>query len=83
MHQIRNNQTDTYQIRLKGVLDPSISDWLGDITILPQQHGETLLIGKFTDQAALRGFLDSLWNLNFSIISVEKIKNGKDQDDDL
>jgi len=41
------------------------------------------LIGKFTDQAALRGFLDSLWNLNFSIISVEKIKNGKDQDDDL
>lgn len=83
MNQKRNAQTDTYQIRLKGVLDPSISDWLGDITILPQQNGETLLIGNFPDQAALRGFLDNLWNVNISMISVGKINYEKDQINDL
>jgi hypothetical protein len=83
MHRRRIGQADTYQIRIKGVLDPSITDWLGDITILPQQNGESLLIGKFSDQAALRGFLDSLWNLNFSVISVGKISNENNQVDDL
>lgn len=73
MHRKRNDQTETYQIRLKGVLDPSITDWLGDITSLPQQNCETLLVGKFPDQAALRGLLNQLWNLNITVISVDKI----------
>ena len=65
----------TYWIRLKGVLDHPIADWFGDITIIPQENGETLLVGKFADQPALRGLLDQLWNLNLTILSVETIDN--------
>jgi hypothetical protein len=50
-----------------------MADWFGDITILSQKNDETMLAGVFTDQAALRGFLEQLWNLNFSILYVERI----------
>lgn len=66
---------NTYRIRLKGVPDHSDTDWFGNLTILPQENGDTLLIGPFADQAALRGFLDQLWNLNFTILSVERIED--------
>ncbi len=68
-------KNDNYQIRLKGVMNLSAIDWLDGITILPQENGETLLIGKFPDQASLRGLLEQLWNLNFTVLSVEQ---GKD-----
>lgn len=64
-----------YRIRLEGVLDHATTDWFGEFTILPQGNGETVLVGQFTDQAALRGFLDQLWNLNFTILAVEEIEN--------
>ena len=64
---------NTYCIRLKGTLERSIGDWFGNITITPQENGETLLVGQFADQPALRGFLDQLWNLNFTILSVEMV----------
>jgi hypothetical protein len=64
-----------YRIRLKGALDRSVADWFGDITVIPQENGETLLVGQFVDQPALRGFLDQLWNLNFTVLSVERIEN--------
>jgi hypothetical protein len=73
-------QGNTYCIRLKEAPHPSVTDWFGDITILPQENGETLLIGSFPDQPALRGFLDQLWNLHFTVVSVERIGNGYHQD---
>ena len=82
MHRKRNCQAYTYRIKLKGALNPSITDWLGDISIIPQGNGETLLIGEFPDQPVLRGFLDNLWNFNFTVLSVEKINNEKDKGDD-
>lgn len=74
MEQKTTNQNTTYQIRLKGVLDHPFADWFGDIAVIPQANGETLLVGKFADQPALRGFLDHLWNLNFTVLSLEKIE---------
>ena len=67
------DQESTYRIRIKGILNRSMAEWFGDITILSQINGETLLAGVFTDQAALRGFLEQLWNLNFAILYVERI----------
>jgi len=69
------NQPITYRIRVKGTLDRHFADWLGDLTLIPQENGETLLVGSFTDQPALRGFLDQLWNLNITVITVERIEN--------
>jgi len=79
MAPIKSTHGSTYRIRLQGAMDLTTIDWFGGITVLPQEPGETLLVGQFPDQAALRGFLDHLWNLNFTILSVERIKNQKDQ----
>lgn len=51
-----------------------MTDWFGDITVKPEANGETLLIGEFPDQPALRGFLDQLWNLNFTVLSVDRVE---------
>ena len=75
MAQLDLNQSNTYRIRVKETLDHHFSDWLGDMVILPQENGETLLVGSFPDQPALRGFLDQLWNLNITVITVERIEN--------
>ena len=69
----------TYRIKVKGVLIYSLADWLEDLTVLPQEHGETLLVGQFADQPALRGLLDQLWNLNFTLLSVERIENQNEE----
>jgi hypothetical protein len=49
---------------------------------LRQEHGETLLMGWFADQAALRGLLDHLWNLNFTILGIEQCGGSDDQEFD-
>jgi len=68
-------QSNTYRIRVKETLDRHLTDWIGHLTIIPQENGETILVGSFTDQPALRGFLDQLWNLNITVITVERIDN--------
>jgi hypothetical protein len=70
-----SQQSNTYHILVKETLNHTFADWYGDLTIMPQQNGETLLIGTFTDQPALRGFLEQLWNLNITVINIERIKN--------
>jgi hypothetical protein len=64
-----------YQIKIKENLDTAITNWFGDLTLIPLENGGTLLVGPFSDQTALRGFLDQLWNLNFTVLSVGKIEN--------
>jgi hypothetical protein len=71
----QNNISPNYKIRIKETLHHSYSDWLEDLAVLPQENGDTLLIGSFPDQPALRGFIDQLWNLNITVISVERIEN--------
>jgi hypothetical protein len=66
---------DIYHIKIKGILNPAISEWLGDITIFSLENGETMLEGEFPDQPALRGLMDQLWNLNYTVLSIEKIDN--------
>lgn len=75
MEQQITNPGNTYHIRLKEALDRSTIDWFGEISITPQENGETLLAGQFADQPALRGFMDQLWNLNFTVLYLERIEN--------
>ncbi len=75
MDQNTPNQQNTYRIRVKETLDHYFTDWLGSLSLIPQENGETLIIGLFTDQPALRGFLEQLWNLNITVINVERIEN--------
>jgi len=75
----RTVQGNTYRIKIKETLEPGVMDWFDDLTITPLESGGTLLAGPFPDQSALRGFLDQLWNLNFTVLSVERIENGNHQ----
>jgi hypothetical protein len=75
MGQNESGQSNKYRIRVKETIDRRFSDWLENLTLIPQKNGETLLIGSFADQPALRGFLDQLWNLNITVITVERIEN--------
>jgi len=77
MDQATITQSTTYHIRIKEALDRSTISWFGEITIAPQENGESLLVGQFADQSALRGFMDRLWNLNFTILYLERIESEK------
>jgi hypothetical protein len=74
MNHKKLNHAQTYRIKLQGTLDPGSMDWFGDIIVIPQENGETVLVGRIRDQAALRGFLDQLWNLNLTVLAIERIK---------
>ena len=68
-------QRETYRIMVKETLDRHVIDWFGEMTVIAQEDGKTILIGSFRDQPALRGFLDQLWNINLTVITVERIEN--------
>jgi hypothetical protein len=63
---------DRYQIRVGGRIDPQWSDWLDgmEITVGDDEPPLTILDGRLADQAALRGVLTKLWDINLSILSV-------------
>jgi hypothetical protein len=71
---------NTYRITVKETLHQRVTDWYAGLTVTPQENGETLLVGRFADQPALRGFLDQLWNLNLTVLSVEKMDSRHEGD---
>ena len=75
MDKYEYDQSYKYRIRVKETLDHHFANWLDNLNFFPQENGETLLVGCFLDQPALRGFLDQLWNLNITVITVERIEN--------
>ncbi len=64
-----------YKIKIQGPPDHFTALWNDDVSILRSEKDETLLACQLHDQAALRGFLNQLWNLNFTILTVERIEN--------
>jgi hypothetical protein len=70
-------QTATYQISVQGKLDASWADWIGVVHITQEIGGDgssvTTLIGKVPDQAALRGLMERVWDLNLTLLSVQRI----------
>ena len=64
-----------YRIRVRGKIDRQWSAGLDDLNLSEEEltGGEhnTILVGRFADQAALSGLLCSLYELHLPIISVE------------
>ena len=67
-------QTSLYEIRVKGQLDESWSDWLEGLEVTLMENGEMILSGHIGDQAALLGTLNKLHGLNLALLSVNEIK---------
>ncbi len=66
--------THTYQICIKGHLDPSWADWFDGFTFIHQSDGTTILIGSVSDQPALHGLLAKIHNLGMPLLLVEQIE---------
>ena len=58
------------EIKIKGHLDPSWSDWFAGLQLKHLAGNETLLAGPLPDQAALHGLLERVRDLNLTLISV-------------
>ena len=60
-----------YQIKVKGGLDETWSDWFDALTVV-RQKDETLLFGRVRDQAALHGLLARIRDLGLPLLLVEQ-----------
>ena len=70
-----------YQIKIKGELDHSWSDWLGNVEITSDlvEDGSvvTTMMVDAADQPVLFGILDRIRDMNLLPISVERIDKEK------
>jgi hypothetical protein len=70
-------QAGCYEIRVKGQLDESWSDWLEGLEVKLLDNGEMILSGHIGDQAALMGILNKIYGLNLALLSVGKANQKK------
>ncbi|HVN52902.1 MAG TPA: hypothetical protein VMT46_01135 [Anaerolineaceae bacterium] len=62
-----------YQIKIKGILDESWTDWLGSVQISTSEENGvnvTTISGEIPDQPALFGILERIRDLNLPLISA-------------
>ena len=66
-----------YRIRVRGQLDSSWSERLGGMTVTTSGGRDTdqttMLEGQLLDQAALTGIINTLYDMQLPLISVECI----------
>ena len=63
----------TYQIKVPGVLDERMSDWITGMTLTVGSDGDGLPVTTLVasvDQAALQGLMRRLYSLGLPLISV-------------
>jgi hypothetical protein len=65
-----------YEIKVMGHLDKSWSGWLEGMSI-NYEDSCTVLIGKMMDQAALRGLLNKVWDLNQTLVSINQVEKSE------
>lgn len=67
----------TYRITVRGRLDESWSGWFDGMAVAVElDDGSaplTTLFGPVVDQPALRGILNKLWDLNLTLVSVNRV----------
>lgn len=63
----------TYQIRVQGHLDRQWADWFGDLAVRHAPNGESFLVCRLRDQAALHGLLNQIFALNVTLLSLARL----------
>lgn len=62
-----------YQIELQGNLDHRWAGWFNGMVISSEASSRlTTLTGSIPDQAKLRGILNKIWDLNLTLISLNR-----------
>jgi hypothetical protein len=72
-------EQDRVQIRVEDWINERWADWFDGITMTyegTREHAPvTVLTGPLVDQAALRGILTRIWDLNLAVISVNRVES--------
>jgi hypothetical protein len=83
MSEEEESTSQIYRIRIQGNLDSRWSEWLANMSIASEQteagSQAVVLTGSLADQAALRGVLNRLWDLNLAVISVNRIDRYREE----
>lgn len=70
----------TYRIRVNGHIDDSLADHFGGMVITRAFTADsqpiTILVGYLSDQAALSGVLNELYELHLPLLTVEALPVG-------
>lgn len=66
----------TYEIRVKGIMGETWSNWFEGMQIA-HQSDVTILAGDVIDQSALRGILSKIWDLNLTLVSVKRLEKNR------
>jgi hypothetical protein len=72
VEQEKADRPAAYRIQVEGRIDASWSDWFQGMEHV-YQNGTTTFTGFVADQAALRGILFKMWDLNLTVIAVNRI----------
>ena len=74
-----------YRIEIQGELGSNWSDRLGDMRVFPLSSAEdnkvTAIEGRVSDQAALVGVLNTLYELHLPLLSVQHLDETKADSD--
>ena len=65
-------QRAAYRIEVQGVISASWAAWFEGMSI--EQRAGIITIDTIIDQAALRGLLCRLWDLNLIVMSVNRVE---------
>jgi hypothetical protein len=68
-------QSNLYQIRVKGRLDPQWADWFEGMAVTPEADDTTLITGPVVDDAALHGLLKRVRDSGLRLLSVNQVEN--------
>jgi hypothetical protein len=73
------DESTIYEIKVREQLDPGWGKRFGDgIDLRTVSEGDTqftILTCNLGDQAALRGLLSRIWDLNLTIVAVNSVSN--------
>ena len=67
-------ESQVYQIRIKGHLNNSWSEWFEGLGMTHEEDGTTVLTGPVADQPALHGLLVKIRDLGLPLVSVNPIE---------
>jgi hypothetical protein len=73
-----------YRIKVQGRLDDRWSEWFSGLTITVESDAPpiTTMTGVI-DQAALRGILNKVWDLNLALVSVNPVEESGSKADSM
>jgi hypothetical protein len=77
-----DDHSEYFEIRVKGHLAPSWSEFFGILELTHTSSGETILCCPIADQSELHGILAKIRDLNLPLISVIQIQSEGSADDD-